>query len=253
MPMNEEKDSELIMQLVRKLFFVTLTQLEYLEKRDDVVMAQRAQLDTIEPYTLDDQGLLDLRRDVSQIIGAEAYSELFDKSVVTKLEKAYANLPTPELGGQENMLQFQLGVLILRLCSDYVNAIDIYQRHSEGFRQQLPRIFIRNDVTGEIDWLAARDAMAALLEKNFRERYESAEERNGSFFRKTMVANEGFVIARRVIRESAEVMPIHSSASGIDYERHCGNQLHNQGFSVEYTKQSGDFGVDIIASKDGLR
>jgi hypothetical protein len=39
----------------------------------------------------------------------------------------------------------------------------------------------------------------------------------------------------------------------ITFERNCGELLKSQGFSVEYTRQSWDLGVDIIATKQGLR
>ena len=61
------------------------------------------------------------------------------------------------------------------------------------------------------------------------------------------------MITHRVIGESTEVSHVRFAVSGIDFERDCGDQLQKQGFSVEYTKQSGDFGADIIASKDGIK
>ena len=181
MATTELRTDKLIIRLVRKLFFVTPPQLSYLEERQETIFQRREEIREVGQYSLDSEGLSEVRRAAGRVVGSDAYSEMFDKSLVAELKKEYANLPTPELGSPENMLQFQLAVLTLRLCSDYVNAIELYQCHESGFRQLLPRIFVRNDVTREIDWLAGRDAMSILLEKNFRERYELEEKRGGGF------------------------------------------------------------------------
>ncbi len=41
--------------------------------------------------------------------------------------------------------------------------------------------------------------------------------------------------------------------SGEDFEQFLGALLRSRGFSVAFTRRSGDFGADIVASKDGAR
>ena len=47
--------------------------------------------------------------------------------------------------------------------------------------------------------------------------------------------------------------PPKSNSNGIEHERSCERALKIEGFSVETTPTSGDFGADLIAEKDGLR
>ncbi len=41
--------------------------------------------------------------------------------------------------------------------------------------------------------------------------------------------------------------------SGVDFEKYVGKILESQGYGVEFTKSSGDLGVDIIATRNGER
>ena len=51
-----------------------------------------------------------------------------------------------------------------------------------------------------------------------------------------------------------KMIMIDSNMNGFDFEKYAGEILHNNGFEeIEITKQSGDFGVDIIAYKDDVK
>lgn len=41
--------------------------------------------------------------------------------------------------------------------------------------------------------------------------------------------------------------------SGLEFERFVGDMFRQQGYYVEYTKTSGDYGVDLILTKDRIR
>lgn len=60
------------------------------------------------------------------------------------------------------------------------------------------------------------------------------------------------VIIYGLIRRRRKELPF-DSMEGHDFERFCANLLKARGFlEVEVTKGSGDFGVDILAEKDGI-
>lgn len=66
-----------------------------------------------------------------------------------------------------------------------------------------------------------------------------------------------FVITRAIkARKIAQAMVTneYDKMSGEDFEEFCANILRGNGFTnVEVTKASGDHGIDILATKDGLR
>lgn len=60
------------------------------------------------------------------------------------------------------------------------------------------------------------------------------------------------VIIYGVVRGRRKELPF-DSMEGHDFERFCADLLKARGFlEVEVTKGSGDFGVDILAEKDGI-
>jgi len=115
-------------------------------------------------------------------------------------------------------------------------------------------VLIRNDFTDEINWLAARDAMSTLLERNFKSRYEAYTTQYGSSYRASRLANEALCIAKRVISDGLQHPATKPAGQiGRDFEQSCGARLSELGFDVEFTRDSGDFGCDVVATKDGLR
>ncbi len=243
-----------IHEVVQILFFMTPAQLELMETRREIILSAASELEAFETPSLSDDGLRILRELISRLTGLHDVCAFFDAGTVRSLRKEYEALPKPELGSVEGMLEFQLGILAYRICSDYVTGNSFYAEHAEGFRRQLSRVLIRNDFTDEINWLEARDAMSTLLERNFRSRYDGLATQYGSSYRASRLANEALCITRRIIADGLQ-LPLTRPASqiGRDFEKSCGDRLSELGFEVEFTSVSGDFGCDIVATKDGLR
>jgi restriction system protein len=241
-------------EVVQTLFFMTSAQLELMETHREVILSAASELEAFETPSLSDDGLRILRELTIRLTGLHDVCAFFDAGTVRSLRKEYESLPEPELGSAEGMLEFQLGLLAYRICSDYAMGNIFYAEHAEGFRRHLSRVLIRNDFTDEINWLAARDAMSTLLERNFRSRYDGFATQYGSFYRASRLANEALCIAKRIISDGLQ-SPLARSASqiGRDFEQSCGARLRELGFEVEFTSVSGDFGCDIVATKDGLR
>lgn len=241
-------------ELVETLFFMTPAQLELMETRRQAILSVASELEAFRAPSLNDDGLRLLREMAVRLTGLQGVSAFFDSDTVRSLRKEYESLPEPELGSVDGMLEFQLGLLTSRICSDYVRGNSFYVEHTEGFRRLLSRVLIRNDFTDEINWLAARDVMSTLLERNFRSRYDGFAAQHGLFYRTSRLANEALCIARRIISDGLQ-HPLERPTSqvGLAFEQSCGARLCKLGFEVEFTSVSGDFGCDIVATKDGLR
>lgn len=243
-----------VRELVEPLFFMTPAQLELMETRREVILSARSDLESFETPSLTDDGSLILRELTARLTGLHDVCAFFDATTVQGLRDEYEALPNPELRSAEGMLEFQLGLLAYRMCSDYAAGNSFYSEHAEGFKRHLSRVLIRNDFTDEINWLAARDAMSALLERNFRSRYEAYATRYDSSYRASRLANEALCIAKRVISDGLQPSAARpASQIGRAFEQSCGARLGEVGFDVEFTSVSGDFGCDILATKDGLR
>lgn len=241
-------------EVVETLFFMTPAQLELMETLREVILTAASELEAFETPSLSNDGLRILREMTIRFTGLHDVCTFFDADTVRNLRKEYESLPEPGLGSVEGMLEFQLGLLAYRICSDYAIGNSFYAEHAEGFRRHLSRVLIRNDFTDEINWLAARDAMSTLLERNFRSRYDGFAKQYGSFYRASRLANEALCIAKRIISDGLQ-SPLERSTGqiGRDFEQSCGARLRELGFEVEFTSVSGDFGCDIVATKDGLR
>lgn len=65
-----------------------------------------------------------------------------------------------------------------------------------------------------------------------------------------IVASTIFIVVYRKITEKRDP---YADMEGQDFEYYCAELLRRRGFqSVEVTKGSGDFGIDILAEKDGV-
>ena len=155
-------------EVVQTLFFMTPPQLELMETRREVILSAASELEAFETPSLSNDGLRILRELTIRLTGLHDVCAFFDADTVRSLRKEYESLPEPELGSVEGMLEFQLGLLAYRICSDYTIGNSFYAEHAEGFRRQLSRVLIRNDFTDEINWLAARDASAFMAARHGR-------------------------------------------------------------------------------------
>jgi len=91
--------------------------------------------------------------------------------------------------------------------------------------------------------------MEGLLEEGFRQRYDEMAITVSPQFRDSRLANEALMIGMMLIdrRESQS----HSPAR-VAFESECEATLQGAGFTIERTPISGDFGVDLLARKNGL-
>ena len=65
-----------------------------------------------------------------------------------------------------------------------------------------------------------------------------------------LVASVVFIVVYRKMTERPDP---YADMEGQDFEYYCAELLRRRGFkSVEVTKGSGDFGIDILAEKDGV-
>ena len=247
-------DQKRIYKVGEPLFFMTPAQLDLMETRREMILSAASELEAFEIPSLSNDGLDILRELTIRLTSLHDVCAFFDLGSVLSLRKEYESLPKPELDSVEDMLEFQLGLIASRIYSDYVTGNSFYAEHAEGFRRQLSQVLIRNDFTDEINWLAARDAMSTLLERNFRSRYDRFATQNGSFYRASRLANEALCITKRIVSDGLQ-RPLARTASqiGRDFEHSCGARLNELGFEVEFTSISGDFGCDIVAKKEGLR
>ena len=66
-----------------------------------------------------------------------------------------------------------------------------------------------------------------------------------------LAAAEGVVLCRRFRKRYAD--DELDEMEGLDFEYYCAELLRNRGFiEVEVTKSSGDYGIDILAEKEGV-
>ena len=66
-----------------------------------------------------------------------------------------------------------------------------------------------------------------------------------------LAAAAGVVLCRRFRKRYAE--DELDEMEGLDFEYYCAELLRNRGFiEVEVTKSSGDYGIDILAEKEGV-
>lgn len=71
---------------------------------------------------------------------------------------------------------------------------------------------------------------------------------NAKLERKRKAAHEAWLA-----KNNSATMQQVDRMSGIQFEQFCAALLIKYGFSVSYTKNSGDQGVDLVAQRDGIR
>jgi restriction system protein len=108
----------------------------------------------------------------------------------------------------------------------------------------------RSEFTGRINWASAAANVAELLLAEFPARCEAFRDM-GSAYYESRLHNEALSIAvltARSLSESQDGDPI----SGLEFEQRCAVRLEALGYSCHLTKGSGDFGVDVLATRSRL-
>src|SRR5438552_7161783 len=106
-----------------------------------------------------------------------------------------------------------------------------------------------NPVTHEVSWNKVRAQMKELLEEGFQQRYDEMAVEVSQHFRDSRLANEALMIGMMLIGQNIDEVAL---PDGLDFERQCGEVLKSVGFHVDTTPISSDFGVDLLARKNGL-
>src|SRR5262249_40520131 len=102
---------------------------------------------------------------------------------------------------------------------------------------------------GAISWDKVRNQMEEILAEGFQQRYEEMAINISEHFRDSRLANEALIIGM-MLSDQSNPEPIPSD--GLEFERECEELLRDVEFTVERTPMSGDFGVDLLARKNGL-
>jgi len=127
---------------------------------------------------------------------------------------------------------------LLKSAAVYLGAYELFEENKEGFLRAYPRALAYNPITNAISWVKVQKRITNALSDAFPQRYESK-----------VLPWEALVIG---ILLSEQVRPAANSLEGVEYEAECAKVLSNAGYTVESTPVSGDFGVDLLARKNGL-
>ena len=146
-------DHTRIHEVVQTLFFMTPSQLELMETRREVILSAASELEAFETPSLSDDGLRILRELTIRLPPFTMYVPSSTQALSRTFERNTHPCRNLSWVRSEGMLEFQLGLLAYRICSDYAIGNSFYAEHAEGFRRQLSRVLIRNDFTDEINWL----------------------------------------------------------------------------------------------------
>jgi hypothetical protein len=83
----------------------------------------------------------------------------------------------------------------------------------------------------------------------FRQRYDEMAITHTEYFRDSRLANEALMIGMALIDQNKVKV---ETPDGLAFEQECEGLLQLAGYFVERTPMSGDFGVDLLARKNGL-
>ena len=121
------------------------------------------------------------------------------------------------------------------------HIMNIY-RSEQSLLTNLYATNIREDALGRKNYQPAIEAISKVVKKNLRWKGECGDSPE----------HRAMMLIALIERDRKASSP-RSNRSGIEYERSCERALRAEGYSVETTPASGDFGADLIAEKDGLR
>jgi hypothetical protein len=221
----------------------------FLRNAEQHLLNYRDELTDILTPTLDVAGLNALRESMASLFPEQDVVGLFRPSKVLALRGPLTSEAAALALSVDDLVYFQLALILKRLASDYLSALDLFEAHREGFKRAYPRVLAFNPLTNAISWEAVRTQMKSLLEEGFRERYDEMAITVTDHFRETRLANEALMIGMMLIDSGS---PGTDSPDGLAFESECESALRAANFTVERTPISGDFGVDLLARKSGL-
>ncbi|HUY80640.1 MAG TPA: restriction endonuclease [Acidobacteriaceae bacterium] len=232
-----------------RLFFADPEIAGFLRHSEPHLLECRDKLTDISAPAVDAAGIKQLRETTADIFPGQDAIALFRPTLVQALRADLASASrVPDLS-VDDLVYFQLAIVIMRLASDYLSARDLFEAHKEAFIKAYPRVLSFNPLTGAVSWEKARRQMAEILEEGFRERYDDMAIENSEHFRDSRLANEALMISMMLIDQDKPQLP---TSDGLEFEQECEGLLSEAGFIVERTPISGDFGADLLARRNDL-
>lgn len=242
--MSKKKNSD---NPVHALFIADPDIVRFFRESQQHLFLHREKLTNINVPTRDADGILTLRATIATIFPNQEIVALFRPALVQalrlSLESSKSRLSVDDL------VFFQLAIILMRLASDYISACDLFELHKEGFIRAYPRVLAFNAITDTVSWDNIRKQLEEVLEDAFRQRYEEMAVSHTEFFRDSKLANEALMIGMMLVDQNKALVDV---PDGLAFERECEGLLKVAGYVVERTSMSGDFGVDLVARKNGL-
>jgi hypothetical protein len=231
------------------LFFADPGMVSFFRSSRQHLFQHKDKLTDIPTPKVDSEGLLALRVIVDVIFPNQDIVNLFRPSLVQALQVDLASGASNLRFSLDELVYFQLAIILMRLASDYIGACELFETYKDGFTRTTPRVLAFNPITNEISWDAVREQMKQILEEGFPQRYEEVAITKSEHYRESKLANEALIIAMMLVDQN-----LHNVATpdGLAFERECEELLHGAEYVVQRTPMSGDFGVDLLARKNGL-
>lgn len=221
---------------------------QFLRSSHDQLFLHKNDLTNIDSPTLDSEGVLKLRAKIATIFPGQEIVALFRPALVQAF-RLYLEESRRSGLSVDDLIFFQLAIILMRLSGDYISASDLFELHKEGFARVYPRILAFNSITNAVAWEMVRKQMKEVLAGAFRERYEEMAVAKSEFYRDSKLDNEALIIGMLLVEHNGIKI---SGPDGLEFERECEGLLKEAGYVVERTSSSGDFGVDLVARKNGL-
>jgi hypothetical protein len=254
MPNEDTHDQHIIWQLV----FASPKAIGILCDFDEQLRGYRARLDeALTLITADEVHFDRLERLRLMLFGDVDLCEFFPSHKVEEALRVFVgrgnpNSTDPFVVDSSKALRFQLDIFLLRMSADFLAGVDLYGAHRNTFNRQYSKICIRSDFTGEMNWKAAKEATESILLSEFDDRFASYCIQGEAYYQ-SRLHNEALTIAYLVSDSARQAgCSVPSKDSGVEFERECAELLSRLGYTVQKTKRSGDFGVDIIAQRTSL-
>lgn len=242
---KRERDSFISMSsLVHPFFKAEADTIRFLHAHHHRLRQHRDALTVAQNPSLDADCVRKMRETMAMIFPDQDLLTLFRQSRVQAFRADLAS--KKHQVSIDDLVYLQLAIIFLgRLAVDYLEAADLFEKHRDGFIRAYPRALAFNAVTSSVSWNTVEKQVAELLRESFPERYEDMEES----VRDARLSNEALSIGLMMAQQS---YPEVKSSDGIAYEAECEALLREAGYMVEKTPFSGDFGIDLLARKNGL-
>lgn len=131
--------------------------------------------------------------------------------------------------------------ILSELALFVTHIMNIY-RSEQSLLTNLYATNIREDALGRKNYQPTIEAISKVVKKNLGWKGDCGDS-----------PEHRAMMLIALIERDRKAISTRSNRSGIEYERSCELALRAEGYSVETTPASGDFGADLVAEKDGLR